>query len=166
MILKYLISFLLLIGCLLATDTNVVAWEGEPGPGDGTKSPLAPAKTSVAKFNVDFRVAIMAPAKTRKLRVWVPLPPSTATQVVTESEFRTFPREHQPQLTREPTFGNAFAYFEIDSPDGALEIQHTFAAEIAQLDWDVDYSKVANAASWPQALTDPPGLEPPKGTPL
>lgn len=33
MILKYLISFLLLIGCLLATDTNVVAWEGEPGPG-------------------------------------------------------------------------------------------------------------------------------------
>ena len=109
MILKYLISFLLLIGCLLATDTNVVAWEGEPGPGDGTKSPLAPAKTSVAKFNVDFRVAIMAPAKTRKLRVWVPLPPSTATQVVTESEFRTFPREHQPQLTREPTFGNASA---------------------------------------------------------
>ncbi len=152
MILKYLISFLLLIGGLLATDTNVVAWEGEPGPVDGTMSPFAPAKTSVAIFNVDFRVAIMAPAKTRKLRVWVPLPPSTVTQVVTDSEFRTFPREHQPQLTREPTFGNAFAYFEIDSPDGALEIQHTFAAEIAQLYWDVDYSKVANAASWPQAF--------------
>ena len=152
MVLKYLISFLLFIGCLMAIDTNVAAWGGEPGPGDGNKSGLAPAKTSVAKFNVDFRVTIMAPAKTRKLRVWVPLPPSTATQVVRDSEFRTFPSKHQPQLTREPTFGNAFAYFEIDSPDGALEIQHTFTAEVAQLDWGVDYSKVANAASWPQAF--------------
>ena len=147
---KYLICFSLISACLLAPGSNLMAWEDEPALSDATKSGLVPVKTSLAKFKVDFRVTIMAPANTRQLRVWIPLPPSTDTQVVRDRKFRTFPREHQSQLTREPTFGNQFAYFEINSPDGALEIQHTFTAEIAQLDWGVDYAKVANTVSWPQ----------------
>lgn len=152
MFLRSSVCFLLLAGFIVAPGTNRMAWADEQEQGRGFKSEFASTKTPIAKFKVDFRVAIMAPAKTRKLRVWVPLPPTNKTQVVRESNFRTFPREHQPRLTREPTFGNEFAYFEINAPDGALEIQHTFIAEIAQSDWGVDYSKVVNAGSWPQAF--------------
>jgi len=152
MFFRYLVYFLILVGSFVSSVSNLMAWEDEERQVRKTTAELAPAKTAVAKFNVDFRVTIKAPAKTKQLRVWVPLPPSTENQMVWDRKFQTFPREHQPQLTREPTFGNEFAYFEINSPDGPLEIQHTFKAEIAQLDWGVDYSKVANTASWPQAF--------------
>ncbi len=152
MFFRYLVYFLVLVGSLVSSISNLMAWEEEERHVREARVELAPEKTAIAKFKVDFRVAIKAPAKTKQLRVWVPLPPSTENQMVWDRKFHTFPREHQPQLTREPTFGNEFAYFEIDSPDGPLEIRHTFTAEIAQLDWGVDYSKVANTASWPQAF--------------
>ncbi len=45
----------------------------------------------------------------------------------------------RPIIDSEPEFGNTFAYFEFDSPDGAQLISHQFTAKISQLDWDVDY---------------------------
>ena len=149
---KYLVFLLILVGSIVSPVSKLMAWEDEQRKVREPEAELTPAKTAVAKFNVDFRVAIKAPAKTKQLRVWVPLPPNTENQMVSDRKFQTFPRQHQPQLTHEPTFGNEFAYFEINSPEGPLEIRHTFTAELAQLDWGVDYSKVANTASWPRAF--------------
>ena len=151
MFFRYLVFFLF-VGSALDPVSRLMAWEDEERQVQYTKPELVPAKTAVAKFKVDFRVAIMAPAKTKQLRVWVPLPPSNENQRVWDRKLHTFPRVYQPQLTHEPTFGNDFAYFEINAPDGPLEIRHTFTAEIAQLDWGVDYAKVVNTASWPRSF--------------
>ena len=151
MFFRYLVFFLF-VGSALDPVSRLMAWEDEERQVQYTKPELVPAKTAVAKFKVDFRVAIKAPAKTKQLRVWVPLPPSNENQRVWDRKLHTFPRVYQPQLTHEPTFGNDFAYFEINAPDGPLEIRHTFTAEIAQLDWGVDYAKVVNTASWPRSF--------------
>ncbi len=152
MFFRYLFFFSLVVGCLVGPVSNLKAWNEDEPETPQTNADLSPSKTAIAKFKVDFRVAIKAPAKTRKLRVWVPLPPTTDNQKVWDRHFMTFPRDLQPEIALEPSFGNEFAYFEIDAPDGPLEIRHTFMAEIAQLDWGVDYSKVANIASWPRAF--------------
>ncbi len=152
MFFKYLVGFVFVVGSFVSLTSNLMAGEEDEREVRQTAAEADPARTAIAKFKVDFRVALKAPAKTKQLRVWVPLSPSTKNQMVWDRKFHTFPREHQPQFTREPTFGNEFAYFEIDSPDGPLEIRHTFTAEIAQLDWGVDYSKVANTASWPKSF--------------
>ena len=148
--LRYLFCFSFLVGNPLNQLLPVMAWSEPVGTGVGSASESGPSKGPYAKFNVDFRVAITAPAKTRQLRVWLPLPPSIDSQIIRNRNLRTFPRERSPEIAVEPIFGNTFAYFEFDSPDGALEIQHTFTAEIAQHAWAVDYTKVANAAKWPE----------------
>ncbi|MAI34032.1 MAG: transglutaminase [Rhodopirellula sp.] len=152
MFFRYLVFFLFLVGFVVDPVSRSMAWEEEERQVRDTKAEWLPTKTAVAKFKVDFRVAIKAPAKTKQLRIWVPLPPSNENQSVWDRKLQTFPRPHQPQITREPNFGNEFAYFEINEPDGPLEIQHTFTAEIAQLDWGVDYSKIINADSWPRSF--------------
>ena len=138
--------------CILNPTSTLKALGNQPGGDEKPDSGTAPSRTARAKFEVDFRVAIVAPAKTKKLRVWIPIPPTTGNQVVTNSRFRTFPRKVSSKVSTEPTYGNEFAYFEIESPDGALEIQHTFTAEIAQVDWSVDYAKVVKAGSWPETF--------------
>lgn len=150
MFLKFSVFLCLFVVCILNPTSTLKALGNQPGGGEKPDSGTAPSRTARAKFEVDFRVAIVAPAKTKKLRVWIPIPPTTGNQVVTNSRFRTFPRKVSSRVSTEPTYGNEFAYFEIESPDGALEIQHTFTAEIAQVDWSVDYAKVVKAGSWPE----------------
>jgi len=53
------------------------------------------------------------------------------------------------KIGREKLFGNQFAYFEFDHPEGAQEIRHTFQIKVWQLRWDVDPKKVAAVAKWP-----------------
>ena len=147
---RFLFCFTLLVGSPLLPLSVVIAWADQKSDQRVGPTPESgPTKGTHAKFNVDFRIAITAPAKTRRLRVWLPLPPSTDSQIISNRSLRTFPRERTPEIAVEPVFGNTFAYFEFDSPDGALEIQHTFTAEIAQLSWGVDYSIVNNVAKWP-----------------
>ena len=122
---------------------------GEQSDVTAPDSPSTASKSHWATYRVDSRVAITAPAKTRKLRVWLPIPPTTDTQVIKERRIETFPREIEALLTTEPRFGNRFAYFEFDSPDGAQEIRHTFTAEIAELAWHVDYATVQPSTDWP-----------------
>ena len=147
MFMRYLFCFTLLVGNPLIQLLPVMAWN-EPVE-VGSKPESGPTAGPSAIFDVDFRVAITAPDKTRQLRVWLPLPPSTDGQIIRNRNLRTFPRERSPEIAVEPLFGNTFAYFEIDAPKGALEIQHTFTAEIAQLAWAVDYTKVDDVATWP-----------------
>lgn len=122
----------------------------------GTLSPqtdLQATKSRQATYRVDFRVAVNPPAGTKRLRVWLPLPPSDQCQTISERRLDTFPRSIEPTIESEPEFGNSFAYFEFDSPQGAQLIQHQFTAEIHQLDWDVDYGLVARPDVWPKSFT-------------
>src|SRR5262249_22159855 len=55
----------------------------------------------------------------------------------------------KPSLHTEPVFGNTFAYFEFDQPQGAQVISHTFRATVWELKWDVDPAKVVRVEKWP-----------------
>ena len=124
-------------------------------PTSSSLSPTMPSrgtKSRAATFRVDFRVAVAAPAKTRKLRVWLPLPPSDGDQQISERRIETFPRQVAPSIESEPVFGNSFAYFEFDSPSGAQQIRHQFTATVHQLDWNVDYAAVERPEVWPESF--------------
>ncbi len=148
----YRISTVFLLGCLCLP----VSSAAEPGSlSFETLSPQTASqatKSRTATYRVDFRVAITAPANTKKLRVWLPLPPSDDCQSVSDRRIDTFPRSVNPTIGSEPEFGNSFAYFEFDSPDGAQLITHQFTAQICQLDWDVDYQSVARPDIWPNSF--------------
>lgn len=105
-----------------------------------------------ANFNVDFRVVITPPKDTKKLRVWLPLPPSNSVQQVSDRHLETFPRNVKPSIEVEPMFGNTFAFFEFDSPSGPQLIEHTFKAQVRQVDWDVDYTQVVQPDTWPKSF--------------
>jgi hypothetical protein len=116
---------------------------------------LDPAQPSTAtrsdsvSYDIDFRVVVTAPQNTKKLRVWVPIPPSDRGQEVKASTFATFPTDVKPTTHTEPVFGNTFAYFEFDSPQGAQIISHAFKATVWQQRWGVDVAKVTRVKRWP-----------------
>jgi len=58
----------------------------------------------------------------------------------------------KPALHTERVFGNTFAYFEFDNPQGAQIITHTFRATVWELRWDVDPAKVTRVEKWPGAF--------------
>ncbi len=103
-------------------------------------------------WQIDFSVVVTPPYGTEVLRVWLPLAPSDAGQQVTEGEFSTFPLEVEPQLGAEPMFGNRFAYFEFERPQGAQIIRHRFEAKVWQLDWHLDPLAVQHVDYWPEAF--------------
>ncbi len=113
-----------------------------------------------AEFRVDFRVAVMAPAGTAKLRVWLPLAQGDRVQEIIDRQIETFPRSVQPSIHTEPLFGNTFAYFEFDSPAGAQLITHQFTARIRQIDWPVDYSRVRQPDAWPESFAPYQRIDP------
>jgi transglutaminase-like putative cysteine protease len=115
-------------------------------------TPCQATKSRAATYEVDFRVAITAPAKTRQLRVWLPLATSDDCQSISGRSIETFPRSVEPSIQAESVFGNTFAYFEFNSPDGAQLITHRFTARIKQLDWNVDYRDVQRPQRWPESF--------------
>jgi transglutaminase-like putative cysteine protease len=145
---------MILVSCSLFCLAAVGAAEPTPSSATGL-SPAQPpgARQSLATtYDVDFRVAVIAPANTKKLRVWLPLPTSNTCQQVFDRKLETFPRPQAPSIAIEPVFGNTFAYFEFDSPDGAQLITHRFKAQTHQLNWDVDYPSVTQPESWPESF--------------
>lgn len=148
-----ILTALLLLACYclpLSPAAEPGLWSG------GSLSPKLASqatKSRAATYRVDFRVAISAPANTRTLRVWLPLPPSNDSQTVSDRQIDSFPRTVSPSIESEAEFGNTFAYFEFDSPDGAQLITHQFTAKIHQLDWDVDYKVVSRPHVWPRSFT-------------
>src|SRR5262249_41826963 len=109
-------------------------------------------------YHVDFAITLTAPARTKLLKVWLPLPPSDAGQEVTGREISTFPAVVQPKLTKESRFGNEFAYFEFADPQGAQGIRHRFTAKVYEQRWGVDPARVMRVDRWPAAFD--PYLQP------
>lgn len=120
-----------------------------PGAEPDPDQPSTAVRAEPVTYDVDFRVIITAPQGTRKLRVWVPVPPSDHGQQVEPGAFATFPTEVKPAVHAEPVFGNRFAYFEFDAPQGAQVIAHTFRATVWEERWGVDPAKVTRPERWP-----------------
>ncbi|MFM9114844.1 MAG: transglutaminase-like domain-containing protein [Planctomycetota bacterium] len=124
-------------------------------PAAGNRFELNPSLDYLAErshpvtYGVDFSVVVTPPYKTKKLSVWLPLPPSDAAQELSESRLSSFPLQVQPQVATEPVFGNKFAYFEFAAPQGAQIIRHQFRMKVWELQWHLDASKTQAVTDWP-----------------
>jgi transglutaminase-like putative cysteine protease len=114
--------------------------------------PYQAKKSNPVTYTVDFRVIITPPYHSKVLKVWLPLPQSDAGQEVAKGEFETFPMKVEPKIGTEKVFGNTFAYFEFDHPEGAQIIRHTFKVKVWELRWDIDPKKVARVEKWPEGF--------------
>lgn len=120
--------------------------------------PLDPSSPSQARrvdpvtYDIDYSVIVTAPADTRILKVWLPLPQSGAGQEIEPGELTTFPHKVAPRVGTETVYGNRFAYFEFDRPDGAQIVRHRFRAKIWEQHWDVDAARVAAVKKWPASF--------------
>lgn len=126
----------------------LTAFSAEPDP----DQPYSAARSDPVTYDVDFRVIVTAPQNTKKLRVWVPVPRSDGGQDVKPGTFTTFPTDVKPTTHTEAVFGNTFAYFEFDNPQGAQIISHSFKATAWEQRWNVDPAKVTRVARWPASF--------------
>jgi transglutaminase-like putative cysteine protease len=134
---------------LLLLCTAVLPGAEPPAAALNPDLPCQAKRSNPVTYEVDFAVVITAPYHTRKLRVWLPLPPSDAAQEVTEGEIRTFPQKVKPRIETEKVFGNRFAYFEFDHPEGGQIIRHTFKIKVWELHWNIDPARVVGVKRWP-----------------
>lgn len=114
--------------------------------------PYQAKKANPVTYDVDFAVVVTAPYHTKVLKVWLPLPQTDPGQEVQEGEITTFPLKVKPKIATEPVFGNKFAYFEFQHPEGAQIIRHTFKVKVWELRWNIDAKKVASVAKWPDGF--------------
>jgi transglutaminase-like putative cysteine protease len=147
--------------CLAVLVAMLAAWIGAFLPahteetGKARLDPQLPyqaAKSNPVSYDVDFTVVVTAPYHTRLFKVWLPMPQSDAGQEVTEGSISTSPMEVKPRIETERAFGNTFAYFEFDHPEGAQIIRHTFRIKVWELNWNVDPAKVERVAEWPSGF--------------
>lgn len=129
--------------------------------------PYQARKSNPVTYDIDYCVVVTPPYHCKTLKVWLPLPQNDAGQEITESELRTFPMKVAPKVGTESLFGNKFAYFEFDHPEGAQLIRHIFKIKVYELNWDLDPKKAVAVSKWPAgfdrylrteqnlALTDP-----------
>ncbi len=142
----------LLLSALLAAPAALPAPPREESPTDARLDPALPytaRRSDPVTYDVEFVAAVTAPYHTKKLRVWLPLPQSDAGQEVREGEITTFPTKAAPQVGTEPAFGNKFAFFEFDHPEGAQVVRHAFKVKVWELRWDIDPANVARVKNWP-----------------
>jgi len=136
----------------------LVGWSLFAASAEPTKSNLDPnlpyqaRRSNPVTYDVDFAVVVTAPYHTKKLRVWLPLPQSDAGQQIEEGEITTSPMCVTPKVAKESIFGNQFAYFEFDHPEGGQLIRHKFKIETWELHWDVDPAKVVRVPRWPDSF--------------
>jgi len=114
--------------------------------------PYQGKKSNPVTYDIDYSVVVTAPAQTKLLKVWLPLPRSDAAQEVEAGTLTTFPAKVEPQIATEPVFGNAFAYFEFPKPEGAQIVRHRFKARVGEMRWDVDPAKVQRVENWPDGF--------------
>ena len=98
-------------------------------PGGQAPDPDQPYGGQIADpvtYQVDLQFVITPPYHAKVLKVWVPLPPSDAVQEVSGRRLSSFPQKVTPKIGREPLYGNEFAYFEFDHPEGAQIVRHQF----------------------------------------
>jgi transglutaminase-like putative cysteine protease len=114
--------------------------------------PYQAAKRNPVTYQVDFSAVVTAPYHTKVLKVWLPLPPSDAAQVVSGRQLSTFPMKVAPKIGKEPLYGNEFAYFEFHEPQGGQIIRHKFSVKAWELNWNLDPKKVVAVEKWPASF--------------
>lgn len=144
--------FLSLVAAVLGATIGLsvgAADEPKAGPKLDPDMAYKGRKSNPVTYDVDFSVVVTAPYHTKTLKVWLPIPPSDAAQEVKGSELTTFPMAVKPKVGTEKEYGNTFAYFEFDRPEGAQVIRHTFKLTTWELNWDIDPKAIVKPADWP-----------------
>jgi transglutaminase-like putative cysteine protease len=114
--------------------------------------PYQAKKSNPVTYDVDFSVVVTPPYHAKLLKVWLPLPQSDAAQEVIEKELTSFPLKIEPKIAREETYGNKFAYFEFQHPEGAQVIRHKFKITVWELRWNLNPDRVDQIERWPTAF--------------
>ena len=114
--------------------------------------PYQAERRNPVSYEVDFSVVVTPPYKAKKLRVWLPIPITDEGQEVSKSKLSSFPLVVEPKVASEKAFGNTFAYFEFDSPQGAQIVRHQFQIKVWELHWHVDATKVNVVTRWPESF--------------
>jgi transglutaminase-like putative cysteine protease len=140
-------TLILLLPTLLGA--ALLARTEEPRPALDPDLPYQARRTDPVVYDVDFAVTVTAPYHTKQLKVWLPLPQSDAGQEVEKGTISTFPQDVQPRIGKEPLFGNQFAYFEFDRPEGAQIIRHRFKIKVWELHWNINPAQVRAVERWP-----------------
>ena len=130
----------------------LVRADGPPAPTLDPHLPYQAHKSNPVTYRVDFSAVITAPAGTKLLKVWLPLPPTDSAQEVTEGSLTTIPVAVTPRIGAEKVFGNRFAYFEFPGPAGGQVIRHRFTIKTWELTWDLDPARVKVVDRWPDAF--------------
>jgi transglutaminase-like putative cysteine protease len=141
----FLTPAILIAACALGTARD-------EGTEPAVEKPYTATKSAPVTYDIDYRVIVTAPANTKSLKVWVPVPQDDAGQQVAAGTWSVFPTDVKPTFHTEKVFGNHFAYFEFSSPQGAQIIAHSFKATVWQLDWNVEADKVARIEKWPSTF--------------
>jgi transglutaminase-like putative cysteine protease len=123
-----------------------------PAAGLDPDLPYQAQRSCPVTYDVEMVLAVTAPAGTKKLRVWLPLPQTDAAQEVREGELVTFPENQKAAVAREPLFGNVFAYWEFADPQGAQVIRHRFTVKTWELRWRIDPARVQTVSRWPDGF--------------
>jgi transglutaminase-like putative cysteine protease len=137
--------FLVLIflpGLLSSAEEPLGATQDPDQPYQGTKS-------EPVTYQIDLQFVVTPPYHAKVLKIWVPLPPSDAVQHVTGQELSSFPLKTTPKIAKERLYGNEFAYFEFDHPEGAQIVRHKFTIKTHEMRWGVDPAKVQRVEKWP-----------------
>jgi transglutaminase-like putative cysteine protease len=138
---------------LLASSGSLIAQDGAQGT--VKLDPLLPyqaERSNAVTYDVDFSIVVTPPDKSKKLKVWLPVPTSDTAQEVSNRRLSSFPMVVEPRIATESKFGNRFAYFEFDSPKGAQIIRHQFRIKVWELHWNVDPTKVLAVSDWPSSF--------------
>src|SRR5437660_1260538 len=67
--------------------------------------PYQAERSNAVTYDVDFRAIVTAPYHTKRLRVWLPIPPSDFGKEVSKRELSAFPMAVKPRLAKETDFG-------------------------------------------------------------
>jgi transglutaminase-like putative cysteine protease len=130
----------------------VLCCAADPAPKFDPTQPYTATKGNAVTYQVEFKAIVTAPMNTKKLQVWVPLPQSDSGQLIDRMAFETFPADVKLSVNTEKVFGNTFAYFEFNDPQGAQIITQKFTAKVWELNWTVDAAKVQSVSEWPAAF--------------
>lgn len=112
------------------------------------KQSCSAVKSRPVVWDGELVFVLTAPAQTKLLRVWVPIPPSDTVQDVRLTNLTTFPVDVKPQFGTEEVFGNTFAFFEFRNPLGAIVIRHRLIVQTHELHWNLDAAQVQTPQSW------------------
>jgi hypothetical protein len=115
-------------------------------------SPYTAEQSNPVTYDVDFAAVVTAPNHAKVLKVWLPLPQTDSAQQVEEKGLTTFPMTVEPKIGKEKMFGNQFAYFEFNHPEGAQMVRHQFKITVHEMHWNLDPEKVARVAHWPDSF--------------